>query len=316
MFHIFQPFIMIRYFNIFLVLGLLLTSVACEDNQPVELVDESTGEEETEIEVSVLGFEADTTGTGLAVDTTGLLRSESSRYAASMIVSGVQFDTPSEHHEVSFAHVVFLDPTDPIQMMGHIIGFGALDMGRVFLDGMELHRFAHRLRRDIPPFADTLAGVRYGLLNRDGQGDRDFEFQPTHRYNWSLEGNNRIQPRSALIESPGRVNVTFPTPESSISKNHPLEILWDGQRPETIIISGVKLGPNQQLRALLKILVPRRTQRIIIPEKVMRLLPTDRFDGFLLTFQASKSREIFVLGYPLPVLLHVASVHNVLVRIR
>ena len=307
---------MLKNLNIVLVLILLLTAVACEDNQPVELVDEATGEGETEIEVNVLGLEADTTGIALAVDTTGLLHSELSRYAAAMIVSGVQFDVLNRHHEVSFAHAVFFDLTDPIRFMGRIIGFPTLDVGKVFLDGIELHQVPHRLRRPEPPFADSLVGVRYGLLNVDGRGDSNFGYQPDHAYEWSIEGSDRIPPRNVSIASPGRVNIIFPQATSSLSKDHPLEILWTGQRPETIIISGVRIAPDEGSRPLLLIRVPKEIRRIIIPAKIVQLLPTDRFERFLFTFKASNTRVIPIPDYSENVLLHATSVHNVLVKIR
>ena len=307
---------MLKNLNIALLLILLLVTVACEDNQPVELVDETTGEEDTELEVNVLGLEADTTGTALAADTTGLISSESSRFAASMIVTGVQFDFPGEHHEVSFAHAIFLDLRDPVWLMGRVIGFKSLDLGRMFLDGLQLHRTPYRIRRNIPPLADSLAGVRYGLLNVDGQGDSNFQYVPHHAYTWTIEGKTRIEPQSVLIKSPGRVNIVSPRPETSLSKDHSLEIVWTDERPQTMIISGLNTGTGEGARPLLRIRIPKRIPRIIIPAKVMRLLPTDRFEMFQFTFEASIQREILIPGYLDKILLRVASVHNVLVRIR
>lgn len=315
MFHIFERFDMAKNIYIALLVVLFLAGVGCEDNQPVQILDESGSQGGEEIEVGVVGIQTDTTGTALSVDTTGLLQSESARYAASIIVSGVQYDLPGQHHEVSFAHAVFVDLGEPVLLMGRVIGFQAMDVGKVFLDGLELHRIPHRLR-DAASATDTVAGVRYGLLNDDGRGDPTFDYRPNHLYVWDVSGGPRVGAGGASILSPGRVNVLYPTPDVEVSRERSLEILWSGARPEVIIISGVRSGANLSVQPLFKVNVPRLSRRIVLPAKMMRLLPADRFERFLFTFGASNSKEIIVQGYSSKVLLYVASVHNVVVKVR
>lgn len=286
-----------------------LLFVGCQKPGPIELQDQQgSGVDSVQ---SIMPSAA----LGGGTDTTGLLRSDQTSYAGLLLVTGVRYDLPAESHTVSLARAFLLDKSQPVIHDGTTVGFRALDIGSTLIDGLPLYRVPYHVRFvSGGSIVDTIAGIQYGLANMDGVGGRGFTYAPGHSYEWTNIGGGSVQ-LSVQAASARGIIVQTPRAGDVILQREGMAVGWSGgERLVRLIISGVEAG--RAPIPLLRMTIWSNVNRVRIPEKVLRLLPNNRFNWFVLTFVSERRAESQVQGFPDKVLVYSASIHNVFVRIR
>lgn len=281
----------------FVLLLSVLFLAGCQAPGPVEL-QETKGPQVSDVQPLAAGSSVD--------DTTGLIAADQSSYFAQLIVSGVRSDAVSESHTLSLAHAVFFDKTQPILQNGNTLGYQTIDVGRVFIDGLPLYKVPYRLR--MPSGIDTVVGVQYGLLNRDGIGGRGFTFIPSHRYVWTNADSNQVV-LNVETQSARALRILRPTPYEVITQRQDLLIQWTGG--ETTLHLIISVGQFDRITPVLRMKIRGDRNQVIIPAKVMELLPTDRSSRFVFTFVSQTRSEAQAVGFPDKILVHSASIHNI-----
>jgi len=245
-------------------------------------------------------------------DTVGLVAAEKSRYAGFLVAAEARFDTQEDTTTIETAGAVFLDQNKTVVIDGDTIGFESVDAGIVLIDGLPLYRLPRRLRFSGDPGArDTLVGVRYRLVSRDGVGGRGFSYSPEHLYEWS-----NLYPDGFTFDVRGlsaqRVRVTSPTAKDEVSRRHNLVVEWIGGEEVIDLIVSVP-RPGGESRPLFRMKLRNAKRHIVIPAKIMQLLPANRL---IFSFVSQKNLDTQFTGFQGAVLVHSASIHNIIVTVK
>jgi len=273
--------------------------IELQDNAPSELIDVQTISS-----VSLLSNEA---------DTTGVVARDRSSYFGELIVAGVRYDGPNASHTVSVARAMFRNKSDSVIYNGKLLGFRTLFIGGVFIDGLPLYSVPTRIKLGLG-LGDTVVGVHYLLVNRDGVGGRGFTFTPSHIHQW------RNSPGSGVVlnvdtRSPNEVRVVRPTPLNPIQQREGLPIEWTGGGDTVRIIISV-LEAGRPPDPIMGIRIHSDSKRVTIPSKIMRLLPTERSSSFIFTFVSQTQSAVQVSGFADMILVHSASIHSILLTVQ
>lgn len=288
------------------LLFLTLSLTGCEKPGPIELQEKGTSEV-TEVEPVAVGFFDD-------ADTTGLLASEREQYFAELVLAGIRYDTPTDSHTVALARGIFQDKGDSLIIRGKKV-YRTLDVGEIFIDGLRLNKLQRRIKFILPilPPVDTSVGVYYHLQSRDGIGGQGFRYLDSHRYEWEVvntAGTSRI-----LTLSAPELLVTSPHPRNVVSQRSGLTVTWrGGEESVELLVHARETGGT--LRPVLKLRLRNAERRVHLAPKILRLLPVDRYQQFVFSFISRSRSETTVAGYPDAVLVHSASIHNLLLTVQ
>lgn len=286
------------------ILSLFLAFVlltGCQKPAPVELRDSS------ESEVSELQTISADSGFNHDPDTSGLI---AERYFGELVVAGIRYDAPGGLHTVSLARGVFRDKTRPVIFNGRRVGYRTLDAGNLFIDGLPLYKMQRRIPGISP---DTLVGSFYILSNRDGVGGRGFTYLDNHRYEWTNSASNIMIDVSTT--SAKEIRVVNPVAGGLVSQLHGLLIEWIGGEEFIHLIVSIQ-QPDSSVRPIIKMKLRSNARRMLIPSKILQMLPVDGSSRFVFSFVSQTRSETTVSGYPDPVLVHSASIHNILLTVQ
>ena len=299
-----------------LFVAAMLLLAGCEKPNAVELVsaDRQLGDLEVIHDVSpafpVLDLELDALPT--SVRSTEILPITEQQGGGQLIIVGVQYDDSSGHRETSIARAIFIDGSTPVVVNGDTAGYRAFDAGDVRLNDLLLYREAHLLRLG-EGTSDTLAGVQYTLLSRDGVGFRGFVFDGDRLYRWRGFGSSEFPSFTLSIPSPTAIHVTSPAPTGVVSASQNLPVYWQGGGTSiNIYISAYKEG--QRPKVIFQMRSRSNRGGAIIPATVLELLPKD-YSKFLFTFSSESVSSTRISGYSEEILMQAVTSHTLLLRL-
>jgi hypothetical protein len=286
---------------------------ACHDKSPMVITPDQPPDD---LEVTPLQPSTETSLSKSAVDTTGLLNTEQSRYYATVLASGVKYDEGTTRQTVSYSSVTFSDKNQPVEFGGKRLCFRGLDLGSVRLNGMDMiqvQRFVHLFPFHMFGDRDTAVGPKYVLANRDGRDAKNFNYRGNSWFEWTVSGENPIDPFNLKIQTPDEITITSPKSTSFISTSEDLQVQWLGKAESfRLIISGLR---GSDLQPALEINLRKSEGSVTIPAKVLALLPTDTFRTFVFSFISSRTAEVQVNHFSDEILVSASSIHDVVLTV-
>ncbi|OLD63096.1 MAG: hypothetical protein AUI33_13175 [Ignavibacteria bacterium 13_1_40CM_2_61_4] len=286
------------------VILLTLVAAGCRKLGPVDLVDDgptiAIASNSTPID-GAFGTED--------IDSSRLFPPVESKVLGQLIVGGSVYDGPAQHHEASLARAIFFDRNAPIVLNSVTVGYKTLDAGNVSIDDVPLVPNQKRL-----PLAgaavDTVLGVQYSLVNKDGVGGRGFQFIGGHTYQWKISGFGTF---SSNVASPALLHIDSPGPNDSVSLSHNLRVRWTGGgNAIRILISQVQAGVRT--RALVRLRLNSNQGGTVIPPALLQILRNER--SALFTFSSEDTTTTTASGYPDQIRVTTSTTHNLLLSIR
>lgn len=286
--------------------AILLVLTGCKEPAPVELFPPA-GTPELEITAIAL---ADSNYAAPSVDSSAVLPADNVRFAAFLTVNKLTFDNGVEVRTGAYSRVLFEDRLRPVRFLTRRYGYYGVDLGTVSLNAQPMARIPHRVRI-LRPLIDTMviAGVEY-------LADLSSSYQPRQVYTWSAPAPDSVNTFSLAITGPDSLTVQSPAGGSVVLSGRDLPIRWTGAGPISIVIGG--FDPLTRRTRPLLLLRPRvNSGSLVLPARVMRLLPRDRFRFYAFSFVLANRDEQRVVGrFPGAVLLQAAAVYTTIVEIQ
>jgi hypothetical protein len=289
-----------RLLIILCVVGLI--TLGCQQPSAIELKSDPADE----VEVIPLA-DADSTVDRPSIDTSGVVPADFDAFHGIMVVNRVKYDAGIRVDSVAFSRVFFADTTKPVQLLRRIVGYYGMPLGVVTLNGGIMLPVAHRVQ--LRKFQrDSIAGVEY-------LRDLTTTFQPNTQFVWMATGGS-FGSFAASVQSPDNLTVLSPRGGSVLSRNENLDMRWTGQGDSlSIIISSFNVVTHR-VSPLLHLKPRVNRNRVIIPAKILRALPRDKFFYVLTFVMANRSRSGVFNSYAGKVLVQSTSVYNCYVEIR
>jgi hypothetical protein len=284
--------------------ALLTIAGGCKEQGPVELVGGGTGgaiEIVTPPPQPMPGMELGD------ADTAGIVPLPPQKFAGHILIAGARYDGPLAGVEATLSRVILFDFSSPVQLMGNRVSYRTLDAGTVDLDGTPLAKVPKTVRM---MGADTTLGVQYILYNERPGG---FRYTGGMPYAWTGTGNGPIPPFTVSITAPPKLVVETPTPESVVSANEDLRARWSGGGETVQLVISIAGDPRVDSRPILHLRLGKNRGGVLIPARILRLLPQDR-DRFVFTFFSDSSHVTTIGGFPDDVLVQALTSHSILVR--
>lgn len=283
------------------IIGILFILSGCQKSDPIELVDEQN--DSRFIEVIATGSDADSTFAPSGVDTSGLLNS---RYFGKMYFSHVYYSLQSRNDSFMQAEAIFLDKTKPIEWNGHMLGYASFDVGTLMLEDDTVPRLQRRLR--LGSFGDSAVGYLYRLRKQHSAG-------PGGQYHWNGSGNAGVDPFNTTIPSAPEMRVLEINPPF-VPPDAPLSFRWRCTNEYVhLFINREGEQPQRAWVPVLHLRIRNMNGEVQIPAKVLEMLPMKRYQRFLFTFTSEERSVTTIPGYPDDILLHSASIHNILLNV-
>lgn len=290
------------------ILILVLIAAGCQKQGPVNLIDDAIP---NPVVVSPISISPDGAFGTEDIDSTRLFPPVGSTSLGQLIVAGSSFDSRTEHHQGSLARAIFFDRSAPVIIDSQTLGYKTLNAGIVGIDDIALIPREKRLQ--IPRLLlDTLLGVQYFLVSRDGIGGRGFQYVGNHAYRWSATGLGVILPFTVDVESPAALHVDSPLPDEIVSLSHNLRVRWTGGGTSVnVLISSVQSG--LRARPLIRLRVNSNLGGIVIPSTLLQILRGQ--PAALFTFTSESGKTVSVNGYPDSIRVTASSTHNLLLSL-
>lgn len=278
----------------------------CNDPAPVELVPPpDTG-----------GFEivaiaaVDTSNDSPQVDSTGVLPSDRARFAGYFGVTRIVLDNGGTVRTAATSRALLENRARPIRLLGHLWGFHGMNVGTLTLNGTDMVRIPHRvrIRRQLLDTVVT-AGVEY-------LQDVSASHGPGLPYTWAATAPDSLAPFEFTTTTPENITVQSPAGGSVVSRLRDLQLRWTGRGSLTIVISGYLPGSRHTI-PLFRLKPRVNSGSLMIPRKIMSLLPVDRFRAFAFSFiLENRSESQTIGGYDGLILIQAASVYTSFVEVR
>ena len=283
------------------VLGILFILSGCQLSGPIELVNDH--DDSRFIEVISVGSDTDSVFASSGIDSAGLL---GSRYYGKMLLTDIYYSLPGRSDSFLQAEAIFLDQTKPVEYNGHLLGYASFDVGTLMLEDDTIPRIQRRLR--LGPLGDTLIGYHY-RLRKQHTGGQGFQ------YHWRGFGNAGIGPFNTNVPSAPEMRILEIDPPF-VPPGAPLSFRWRCMNEYVhIYISREGEQPQRAWIPMLHLRIRNINGEIELPEKVLDILPMKRYQRFLFTLTSEAQAAVVIPGYPDSVLLHSASIHNILLNV-
>lgn len=250
----------------------------------------------------------DTNYNSAPVDSSGVLPADQLRYAGFVTLNRLTFDNGLVVRSGAYSRVLFEDRNRPVPSAARRAGYFGLDLGVVTLNGSPMARIPHRIRvRRVLLDSIAVAGVEYAA-------DLTATYAAGETYTWSAQPDS-VQPFSLSIEAPDDVLVLSPAGGSTVRADRELVLRWTGHGPVHIVISGFDPGTGRT-RPLLQIRPRVHTGRLVIPPRVLQMLPRDRFHTYAFSFVLANRQVRETLGgFQGGILIQAAAVATTIVQI-
>jgi hypothetical protein len=274
----------------------------CQEIQPVSIIDENNDTQL--IEMKAIGDAVDSLFVTSGIDSSGL-GGNNGKYFARMVVTGILYDLPLRSDSISQAEAIFLDRLNPLLTNGRTSAYPSFDVGSILLNGDTLRKQQRQTRI----FGkDSSLGYRYQMRE-------NYSYEAGKNYRWQITGNGNIDSAEVSIIAPSEIRVLNIYPQA-ILPGVPLYIKWQcANKFVNIVVS--REGGQQQKTWIptLHLKVRNSKGEVTIPEKILDLLPTNKYRRFLFTFSSESKFSINFNGYQDSVLVESASLHNILLNV-
>jgi hypothetical protein len=311
------------------VVTLLLLLPACQENNPVELAQYPIAEP---VEV-ILPRESDTTVVHndttviqeTTVDLTGLIQQDDDSYPGTVLVTDVKSDVGGARTRLAYSRILLRDVRDSLQVKGNFgsytgYGYRYLEVGKARLDNTEFDVVEWIIQiKSLTLLPITLRAGFFYKLGYDGlQVGKPITYMPNHEYVVSAEGKGQIGAFGLTIDSPDEVTLLNPRPQGLVFRDEDLVIRWAGRPGDSVqvIISTYDEARGRALKPLMVLRASPRTNSLVFPSKLLKLIPTNAEGRFMLTLVSANRKIATLNGYPDRVLLQAASIHNLLISLR
>jgi hypothetical protein len=282
----------------------LLAALGCQRPSPVTV--ENDVIQNTTLELTTLSL-PDTNLTISSLDSSGVLPMDGASYSGFLLLNNVTYDAGAlgVKNEV-YSSVYFVDRNRPLIWNGKPIGFFGIDVAPgtlqyVTINSLPMGRIPYRLR--LP--GSTLPDSTFGYTFRR---ELSAIYQPNATFTWNVPALNTMSGFTPQIKSPDNLGVTAPAGGSVLSRTKDLTVRWTGKGNIDIVIS--LFSPlTRRMKPLLKLHPVLNTGLAVIDEKILQLLPRERY--FVVTVILAK-RDVRQLPglFNGTILIQAAAVHN------
>ena len=121
-------------------------------------------------------------------------------------------------------------------------------------------------------------------------GGRGFRYFGGHEYQWDIGGSSSMSPFEVRIVAPDKIHILSPAAGELLSRSGNMLVKWRGGGEKvTLLISALQEGAS--LKPLFRLQMRRNKGRLLIPKRILQLLPEDR-SRFLFTFCSESSSTV------------------------
>ncbi len=289
-----------KYLKI-LFTGLLVILIGgCQKQGPIELIDSI--DDSNIIEISAVSTPVDSTFEPVAFDTSGLLNPH--KFYGKLVFRAIRYERAFKSDSVILAEGIFYDKSAPIIQHGRVITYASYDLGNLSVNSNKLTK----IPRKLSPLIRDPMGFRYHAV---------LPYQFSINNKWTASGANPIDSFSVPFTFPSEIKVLNLKP-SIVRIGEPLNIKWKCANPivHLVISAEDEFLPDRIIKPLLHLKIKNTKNGVTIPPKILGLIPWNRHQKFIFTFTSENRIETNISGYPDPVLVHSASIHNIVVGLR
>jgi hypothetical protein len=240
-------------------------------------------------------------------DSAGIVPLPPEKVSGHIMIAGARYDGPLGTVEATLSRAILFDLTSSVQLQGGRTAYRTLDMGSVDIDGTPLFKVDKKVRR---MGADTLLGVQYIRYNQRAGG---FQYTGGMPYVWTGTGSGSVPAFTTGITGPQKIVVTVPTPETPVSATGDLAVRWSGGGATVHLVISNAGDERIDSRPILHLRLGKNGGGVVIPARILRLLPATR-DRFVFTFFSESSKVAAIDGFPDDVLVQALTSHSILVR--
>ncbi|MGD0338626.1 MAG: hypothetical protein ABSB78_07530 [Bacteroidota bacterium] len=243
------------------------------------------------------------------VDSSGWeIISNDTSYNAIALLSTIQYDSATTHHQVVLSKVLVQDRSQPVynSSQTQLVGYKGLQLSQIEGDDVPMHIEKRRVPIGL---GDTALGYQYSAVNIDNEGpDNSLHYREGEIFNWTVQLQN-ANPVNIGGIPPGLIRLIQPSPDSVeiLDVNKECTIQWLGSNESVdLVISDYYNGSVKPLKHINFQHIQSNTAKIDIHE-----IPVGQC---LFTFSTTTEVTSNING--IPILLRFASIHNVVVRMK
>jgi hypothetical protein len=258
------------------------------------------------LEVTTIGT-PDTNLTVSGVDSSGIIPADGVNYAGFLLLNNIRYETGAGGFKTEvFSSVYFVDRNRPLLWNGKPVGYFGIDVAPgvlqfVTINSLPLLRVPYRLRVPGASVADSAFGYTFVR-------ELSAMYQPNTTYTWNVPALNTMSGFAPQIKSPDELRVSSPAGGSVLQREKGLVLRWTGKGDIDIVISLYFPG-TRKTRPLLKIHPKVNTGGAVLDQRILQLLPRDRY--FIVTFILARREERQLPGlFNGRILIQAAAVHN------
>ena len=243
------------------------------------------------------------------VDSSGWeIISNDTSYTAMALLSTIQYDSATTHHQIVLSKVLIQDRSQPVYTSSQtqLVGYKAHQLSQADANEVPMHSEKRRVPAGLE---DTALGYQYSAVNVDDQGpDHSLHYREGEIFNWTIQLQNAGPVNIGGIP-PGVIRVIQPSPDSVeiLDVNQECTIRWLGSNKSVdlviCLISGGNVYPERHINFQH---IQSNTAKIDIHD----------FPPGLHRFTFSATTEVPSNIGGIPILMRFASVHNVVVRMK
>lgn len=250
----------------------ILFVLSCEDQMPIELVDDGNSAEQYDVDV-ITPEPNSAVFTGY--DSTGITNSIPLKSSV-ISVSGIKNSYKNITVSKGYAEAIFYNTDQPIKTsFGETIGFKTLLFGKVTFNGDSARVVPKRLfYRDNGKVKDTLVGVKHILIT-----DK-FPYNSSINFHFDFFG---VKPFLQTIKTPPEITANIKVTGSRKNNDLRVELGWNSApKGEVILIIGGLLSGRKEIIPLLRV-KSIKTNRVVIRNSLLQKIPFEKYDGIIFT---------------------------------
>jgi hypothetical protein len=249
-------------------------------------------------------------------DLTGLTPQDEKTYPATILVNAVRTDLGEQRVRYSYSRLLVTDRRDTIPIsgrFGYYAAHPALDIGQAKVNAMAFERSESIVQIRSLTLLPVRTGIFYRLINEGNETGKPFVFVPASTYLVESDGRATIGSFSHTIQSPDELTLLEPKPLSLVLRDESLVLKWQGKTGSeiTVIISTYDQTQGKPLQPLMVMSAKPRAKMLVIPAKIMRLIPSSPSGRLMFTIVSSNRKEVHIPGYEDKVLMQSSSINNV-----
>lgn len=288
----------------------MIVAAGCQKPGPVTV--DSDALFNSTLEVTTIAT-PDTNLTVSAVDSSGVIPADGVNYSGFLLLNSIKYDAGASGIKTQvYSSVYFVDRSRPLLWNGRLIGFFGIDVAPgpfqfVTINSLPMIRVPYRLKSPGASLVDSAFGYTFFR-------DLSATYQPNATYTWNVPGLMATSGFSPQVKSPDELKVSSPAGGSVMSRGKDLVMRWGGKGDIDIVISLYTPG-TQKTKPVLKIHPRMNTGMAVLDQRILHLLPKDRY--FVFTFILARREERQLPGmFNGKILIQAAAIHNSYVELQ